>query len=166
MGAWGVPGGILATSELCSLEGALRLSRATHASAACWGIHEVHPLSLIARASQGDRQAVLDLVKVDYLFLHDRSTEKVIKEAELRNDHSFMEQLARAQTYQPKLRRRTVHRLHFYLLFMLEDQGTQLPTEQELDSRRDSLLTVEYHLSRRLPLRCLFCECKCFWRQI
>lgn len=39
-------------------------------------IHEVHPAMLIARASKGDRQATLDLIKVDKLFLHDRCTEK------------------------------------------------------------------------------------------
>jgi hypothetical protein len=132
MCAWEAPGGLPATSELSSFEGALKMSRAFHTLTVCLGIHEEHPISLIARASKGDRQAVLDLVKVDNLFLHDRCTEKVIKEAELRNDQLFMEQLARAQTYLPKLRRRTVHRLYFYLLFMLENLGTQLPTEREL----------------------------------
>jgi hypothetical protein len=132
MGAWGVPDGLPAISQMSSLEGALKMSRATYALAVCLGIYEEHPVSLITRASKGDRQAALDLVKVDNLFLHDRCTEKVIREAELRNDRLFMEQLTRAQTYQPNLRGRTVHHLYFYLVFMLEDLGTQLPTEQEL----------------------------------
>jgi hypothetical protein len=72
----------------------------------------MHPLLLIARASKGDRRETLDLVKADKLFLHDRCTEKVIKDAELRNDHSFLQQLARAQNYRSKLRVREIQHLY------------------------------------------------------
>jgi len=130
--AYEVPAGLPTRSNLSTFEDALKILRASHALEVCLAVHEIHPVTLIVRASRGDRRAVLDLVKVDKLFLHDPCTEKVIREAELRNDRPFLEQLARAQTYRPKLRAREVHRLYFYLLFMLESQGMQLPTEHEL----------------------------------
>jgi hypothetical protein len=107
--------------------------RAARAMAVCMAIHEVHPAWLIARASKGDRQATLDLIKVDKLFLHDSCTEKVIRDAELRNDHSFLQQLARAQTYRPKLRVREIQHLYFYSLFLLEQEGNmRLPVGHKL----------------------------------
>jgi hypothetical protein len=120
-------------------------------------IHEVHPASLIARASKGDRQATLDLIKVDKLFLHDSCAEKVIRDAGLRNDYSFLQQLARAQTYQPKLRVREIQHLYFYSLFLLEQEGNMcLPTGHKLwrilDPRGreyDSLDAFERDFQRR-----------------
>ena len=133
LNAFAVPPNVPAAPEVLSLEGALKMLRATRAVIICLAIHGTHPFLLIRRAVRGDRRSTLDLVKVDKLFLHDNCTEKVIRDAELMNDHSFLQQLARAQNYQPKIRVRDVQHLYFYLLFLLEQLGsTHLPTEYEL----------------------------------
>ena len=153
--AWKVPE-TSQISQLSSLEGALRMARATRVLGVCLAVHGVHPLSLIASASKRDRQATLDLVKIDKLFLHDACTQRVIKEAELRNDRSFMEQLARAMEYRPKLSSRMVYHLYFYVLFLLEKLGAQLPTMYELwqvldphGREYDSLSAFERDFQRR-----------------
>jgi hypothetical protein len=57
----------------------------------------------------------------------------VIRDAELRNDHSFLQQLARAQIYQPKLRVRKIQHLYFYTLLLLEQEGNmRLPAGHKL----------------------------------
>jgi hypothetical protein len=43
-----------------------------------------------------------------------------------------MAQLARAQTYKPRLSRREMQRLYFYQLFFTEKGGMPLPTQKEL----------------------------------
>ena len=143
-------------SEFLSLEGSLKMLRAIRAVAICLAIHGMHPFLFIRRAAKGDRQSTLDLIKVDKLFLHDSCTENVIKGAELINDHSFLQQLARAQNYQPKLRVREIQHLYFYLLFLLEQMGTRLPKGYELwrilDPRAreyDSLDAFERDFQRR-----------------
>ena len=108
--------------------------RAGRAGGLCWICYKTHPLSLIARARQGDRRAVLDLVKVDKLFLHDRCTARVIRDAELRNDRAFLGQLARALAYKPKLGWRRGCQLYLQVLFAL---GTQLPSLPVLQLRLD-----------------------------
>ncbi|MBI3477559.1 MAG: hypothetical protein HY010_17640 [Acidobacteria bacterium] len=127
-----IPGGLPALANLESFEDFLKLLRATRALAMCLSVHETHPLSLIARATRGDGRAVLDLIKIDKLFLHDSCTQQLIKKAELRNDHAFMEQLARAQTYTTRLSAREMQRLYFYQLFLMEQGGISLPTQHEL----------------------------------
>ena len=127
-----IPDGLPALSGLASFEESLKILRANRALVVCLSLHEAHPLSLIARAAKGDRQAALDLIKVDKLFLHDRCTENLIKKAELQNDHAFMKQLARAQIFVPKLSAREMQRLYFYQLFLMEQAGIQLPTQHEL----------------------------------
>jgi hypothetical protein len=94
----------------------------------------MHPLSLIAQAREGDRRAVLDLVKVDKLFLHDRCTARVIRDAELQNDRAFLGQLARALAYKPKLGWRRACQLYLQMLFAL---GTQLPALPVFQLRLD-----------------------------
>jgi hypothetical protein len=155
--AFSVPTQFPAILQVISFEGSLKMLRATRATMICLAIHEMHPLLLITRASKGDRRATLDLIKVDKLFLHDGCTENVIKCAELMNDHSFLEQLARAQNYQPKLRVREIQHLYFYLLFLLERmENTRLPKGYELwrilDPRAreyDSLDAFERDFQRR-----------------
>jgi hypothetical protein len=127
-----IPNGIPALANLESFEDFLKLLRASRALAMCLSVLEAHPLSLIARATRGDRRAALDLIKVDKLFLHDRCTENLIKKAELQNDHAFIAQLARAQTYKPKLSTREIQRLYFYQLFLMELGGLAIPTQHEL----------------------------------
>src|SRR5450755_1813142 len=104
-------------------EESLKMLRANRALAMCLSLHEAHPLLLMVRAAKGDRQAALDLIKVDKLFLHDRCTENLIKKAGLQNDRAFMRQLARAQVFVPKLSTREIQRLYFYQLFLMEQGG-------------------------------------------
>jgi len=91
--------------------------------------HKTNPLVLINRACQGDRQAVLDLVKVDKLFLIDTCTQEVISKAILENDRRFIEQLARAENYKPVFTHRDACQIYLYILFLLR---IKLPTIYKL----------------------------------
>lgn len=128
---WGIPREFYSVQEI-SVGTVRQTLRAFRALVVCLQLHKTHVLTLIARASKGQRQAVLDLVKVDRMFLHDPSTEAVITQAERLNDHNFLDQLTRAQEYPftPKLR--VLHHLYFRLIFMIEHFGSPLPTMREL----------------------------------
>ena len=115
--------------------------RAVRATLLCVALYKEHPLALIARASKGDRRAVLDLVKVDNLFLHDCCCTATIRTAELQDDQNFLEQIARALEYEPKLRRRDVQHIYCYILCLLEEFGVTLPTMNELWSTLDPSAT-------------------------
>ena len=131
MDLWGMPRELLSAYEV-SVDTVRQMLRAFRTVAVCLQVHKTHALTLILRASKGQRQAVLDLVKVDRMFLHDPCTEAVIKKAELLNDHSFLDQLARAQEYKFKLKVRSLHHLYFHVLFLMEQNGPPLPTLHEL----------------------------------
>jgi hypothetical protein len=94
--------------------------RAGRATALCMAIFKSHPLSLIAQAQGGNREAVLQLIKVDKLFLTDACTAKVIRQAELQNDHSFLARLARSVRYRARTNWRQGCRLYLYMLFSLK----------------------------------------------
>ena len=120
-----------------SIEQFARFRRATRATLICLALHNEHPLVLIARAAKGDRVAVLSLVKTDKLFLHDRCCAPTIRNAELRDDHTFIMQLKRAMEYEPTLRSRDALRVYYYILLLLESWGFPLPTLNELWSTLD-----------------------------
>jgi hypothetical protein len=115
-----------------SFDAAVQMSRAVRVTSVCTVLQKVHPLTLIARALNGDQEAVVDLVRADKLFLMDRCTQNVIRDAGLRNDQPFMGRLASAQKYQPRLRRRDLIHIYLYLLFLLELAGQPLPRIDEL----------------------------------
>lgn len=95
------------------------ICRAFRASALCLVLHKMHITVLIARAERGDARAVLDLIKIDKLFLSDSCTAKVIRQAEFRNDRAFLTQLARAIAYKPRLGWKKSCRLYLYMLFAM-----------------------------------------------
>ena len=95
------------------------ICRACRVSALCLLLHKMHITVLIARAERGDARAVLDLIKIDKLFLSDSCTAKVIRQAEFRNDRPFLTQLARAITYKPRLGWKKSCRLYLYMLFAM-----------------------------------------------
>jgi hypothetical protein len=127
-----IPEELAAISGFTSFEESLKAQRASRAFFLCLTMHKTHPVLLIMRAMKGDRQAVLDLVKVDKLFVHDRCTQDSIRKAEFQNDRGFLNQLARAQTFVPTLTAREMQHLYFYQLFLIEQWGAQLPAEHEL----------------------------------
>jgi len=129
--AWGAPPEF-SERFTYSIGAGRQLLRAVHAMLVCLVLHKTSLLTLVVEASTGQRQAVLDLVKVDKLFLHDHCTERVIKEAELRTDHDFIQQLARAQEYRFPVSSRNVYHLYFCLVFLLEHLGFTLPSAPEL----------------------------------
>jgi hypothetical protein len=131
MDAWGIPHSFSRSLGL-SFDRIVKLIRATRATLMCVLLHSEHPLVLITRASKGDRQAVLDLVRADNLFMHDRCCVGVIKKAELQDDHVFVKQLKTAVSYQATPHRRNVMHILFYILLLLELRGVSLPTLQEL----------------------------------
>src|SRR5207253_10762238 len=62
------------------------LIRATQTAARCVLWHRTSPLGLIESARRGDRRAVLDLVKIDKLFLVDACTRDVLRAAAMAHD--------------------------------------------------------------------------------
>ncbi len=94
--------------------------------------HDAHPLTLIVRAWSGDKEAVLELVRIDRLFLQDSSTAAVIRTAALRSDQPFMRQLALAQKDEPRLRRRDLIHIYLNVFFFLEFSGQKPPLIAEL----------------------------------
>ncbi len=120
-----------------SVANLLKLIRASRALFICIALYGTHPLVLIARAWRGEKKAVLDLVKVDKLFLQDPCTQNVIRQAALQNDQEFLVQLANAQKYQPALRSRDLFHLYFYVLFFWEGLGQSIPRINELQRLLD-----------------------------
>lgn len=60
---------LITRENVASFSALVKRCRAGRAGALCLVLYKEHPLSLIARARGGDRQAVLNLIKVDKLFL-------------------------------------------------------------------------------------------------
>jgi hypothetical protein len=108
--------------------------RAGRAEALCLVLYKTHARVLINRARHGDVQAVLDLIKVDSLFLTDSCTAKVIRQAEFQNDRPFLKQLARAMKNKPKLGWKKGCRLYLYILFAM---AVPLPSLAMLHVRVD-----------------------------
>lgn len=106
--------------------------RSLRALLVCFQVNKIHVLTLMARATKGQRRAVLDLVKVDRMFLHDPCTDAVIRQAEMLNDRYFLDQFTRAQEYRFKPKIRALHHLYLHLLFMIERFGVPLPRMEEL----------------------------------
>ena len=61
----------------------------------------------------------MKLIQTDTLFVSDPCTEKVIRQASLENDRMYLKQLARAQLYDLRVRRKSVHRFLPYCFFAL-----------------------------------------------
>lgn len=80
--------------------------RALQAIFRCVVTHKTSPESLIERAEDGDRRAVLDLVKLDPMFCRDSCTKAVLDQAYLRDDRRFIDQMARAQKTVSRFERR------------------------------------------------------------
>jgi hypothetical protein len=143
-----------------TFDSAVQVNRAVRATVVCMVLLRVHPWTLIVRALQGEQNAVLNLVRADKLFLQDRCTQNVIRQAGLRNDVQFMARLAGAQQYQPWLYRRDLIHIYFTLLFTLELGGQPLPRIDELQRLVDpegrvfaGLYAFEKDLQRQRELR-------------
>ena len=152
---WGVPREFYSVDDI-SVTTVRQQLRSLRALLVCFQINKIHVLTLIARAEKGQRQAVLDLVKVDRMFLHDPCTDAVIRQAEMLNDRYFLDQLTRAQEYRFKPKTRALYRLYLHLLLLIERFGLPLPTMHELwkilDPRAreyESLQSFERDVERR-----------------
>jgi hypothetical protein len=122
-----------------SHDGLIKQIRSTRALVLSMALLNEHPIVVMKRAANGDRRAVLDLVKIDSLFLHDSCCNAVIRHAELQEDEKFLDQLRRAVGYQCRLHSRDVKRVYYYILFTIEASGVSLPTLKELWSTVDPL---------------------------
>jgi hypothetical protein len=120
-------------------EDVVKSLRACRALVSCLVVHGEHPLVLINRASKGDRRAVLDLVEIDGLFMHDSCCSEVIRRAELQEDQEFIEQLKKAVGKQPSLRSRDIKHVYYYILFLFEAFGSRLPRREDLWNAIDPL---------------------------
>lgn len=125
-----------------SFTGFYQLRRAVRATMVALAFHNAHPLALIVRAWKGDKESVLELVKIDKLFLQDKATAGVIRNAGLKNDQWFMKLLARAQSHEPRLHRRDLIHIDLNFVFFLEITGQQLPRIDELHRLLDPTGTV------------------------
>jgi hypothetical protein len=91
-------------------------TRAAQTVYRCIARYRVSPIELIDRASNGDRKAVLDLIKVDKLFLFDSCTQDTLQKGLLSGDKLFNDQVARAQLFKPKFSRRQACEIYMLLL--------------------------------------------------
>jgi hypothetical protein len=112
--------------------------RAGCAAGLCMAVFKVHPLSLIAEARGGNKEAVLRLIKVDKLFLTDSCAANVIRRAELQNDQCFLAQVARSVRYRVRANWRQGCRLYLYALISL---GFPMPSLVKLRLRLDPVGT-------------------------
>jgi hypothetical protein len=119
-----------------------QMIRAFRATLICTALDRVNPLTMIAKAWKGDKEAVLGLVRADKLFLQDRCSQAVIRNAGLQNDQQFLDELARAQKFQPQLHRRDLVHIYFHWLFFTEAMGQSLPRCDELQRLLDPNGTI------------------------
>ncbi len=124
----------LTASRVSAFASMVGRCRAGRAEALCLVLYKTHAKVLINRARRGDVQAVLDLIKVDRLFLTDSCTAKVIRQAEFQNDRPFLKQLARVMKNKPKLGWKKGCRLYLYILFAM---AVPLPSLARLQLRVD-----------------------------
>ena len=117
----------------------LKLARAACASFRCMAFLGEHPVVLISRASKGDRRAVLDLIKMDKMFLSDESCRATIRKAGLNDDTRFLGQLQRASKYRHRAHRRDLLRLYIFALIACEQFGVPIPHLSELWAKLDPL---------------------------
>jgi hypothetical protein len=122
--------------------------RAFQAFVVCSVIHKADPRALITQARNGDRRAVLDLIKVDKLFLHDSCTENVLKKAEREDDRHFLRQVARAMEYEPKIGAKTPHRLYLFTLFGLSMKPSDLIKTQHQTDPQGKIFKGIYSFER------------------
>lgn len=125
----------LTASRVSAFASIVGRCRAGRAEALCLVLYKIHAKVLVNRARRGDIQAVLDLIKVDRLFLTDSCTAKVIRQAEFQNDRPFLRQLARIMKYRPKLGWKKGCRLYLYILFAM---AVPLPSLARLQLRVDT----------------------------
>jgi hypothetical protein len=109
-------------------------ARATRAAALCLILYKADSTVLINQARNGDVQAVLNLIRVDRLFLTDSCSTKVIRQAEFQNDRAFFKKLATAVKYKPRLGWKKGCRLYLYILFAM---AAPLPPLVNLQLRVD-----------------------------
>jgi hypothetical protein len=100
--------------------------RALRAAVLSMVLYKDHALSLISKARDGDRRATLDLVQIDKLFLIDDCTRRVVRNAMLRADKHFLNQLAAALKTRPKTGAKKACRLYLYLIWLLKAETPQL----------------------------------------
>jgi hypothetical protein len=105
--------------------------RAVRAAVWCWFLYEEDPLRMIERARHGHQHAVIDLVKVDRLFLTDDCTAAVIRNASVNNDLKFFGQLISALKYKPSVTDREFCQLLVYMLLSLD---VELPNASQLQN--------------------------------
>ena len=122
-----------------SYAGFVKLLRATRATLLCMALLHEHPLLLIELASNGDRRAVLDLIKVDKMFVNDWCCKETIRRAGLQDDIEFIAQVQRALEYKRKMGRREIFHVYLFHLFLFESFGIKASPLNELWPRLDPL---------------------------
>jgi hypothetical protein len=105
--------------------------RAVRAALWCWFLYEEDPVRMIECARHGQQRSVIDLVKVDKLFLTDDCTAAVIRTASVNNDLKFFGQLISALKYKPSATDKEFCQLLVYLLLSLD---VELPSDGQLQN--------------------------------
>lgn len=109
--------------------GLMAIVRAAQTGYRCVARYRVSPIQLIEQAHEGDRNAVLTLIKLDKLFCQDSCTKNVLQKALLGGDKLFVDQVARAQLFKPNFSRRDACEIYMILLAGLR---VKLPPLHEL----------------------------------
>src|SRR5207247_10464709 len=72
--------------------------RAVQAAMRCLVWYRISPLVLIEKARKGDRDATLDLIRIDRLFLVDACSQNVLRHVSMANDEEFTARLGRIES--------------------------------------------------------------------
>ena len=119
--------GSISETKIGAMKAQLMRMRAMRAHCLCALFLNAFPYQIIEKARSGDRRAVLDLVKIDKLFLSDSCTRDVIRTASLQADQAFLKQLAASLAFRPRINSKKSSRLYLYMLFALNIQIPALP---------------------------------------
>jgi hypothetical protein len=126
--------------------GLLAITKAAQTVYRCIARYRVSLMVLIELARGGERRAVLDLIKIDKLFLLDSCTQGVLRKALSSSDRAFSDQVARAQLFKPRFDRRAACELYLYvfslrielppiakLRVILDPDGTAFPKTYDFE---------------------------------
>jgi hypothetical protein len=97
-----------------------KMLRVTQAEIKCLTLHRTPLRKLVEKAKKGEQGAVLQLIKVDSLFLRDSCTAAVIQEALTKKDRWFLNSMASALRWKFKFTKKDNVRVMIYIFCGLD----------------------------------------------
>ena len=126
--------------------------RAVQAAMRCLVWYRISPLVLIEKARKGDRDATLDLIRIDRLFLVDACSQNVLRQVSMANDKAFTARLGRIESARPKFGRREACEFYFYTLALFRLRPS--PRLRLAIDPKDKAFPKMYDFSKCFERRC------------